>query len=437
MDIGLKSNKRKPLFSTTSEDSSENDYELQTGLFPYSNMNKRQRKKKMTTSRARAVPKQSTSRRPLRSSVDIPKSAVNTSNTYAVLSDNDDDNVADNSASKKPKPVKIPPIVCIDAKYIDMMNLMKQANVVNFSMKYISMGIKIFCTSLDDFDIARKTLTINKVQHFTHDVASNKNQKFVLSGLPNFEPDEVKAALKEQNVDVFDVKKMKTKYESENYALFLVYFVNGSTTLQYLRRVKYILNVAVGWKSYQQSRNGPTQCNNCQLYGHGNKNCSLQPRCAKCGQKHQTSACLKDQLPQPETSFVPKCCLCGGDHSSKDRNCPKRQVYINMKLNQSKSSKSSNGQNRQFSSTQPPKSVETPVQPSVPVNQNKKYSDWFKPTHPNESGNQSRNDLLSNDLLMTMMTELFQGLRASRTRLDQIQTVTTVVLKYVSIDNYD
>lgn len=35
------------------------------------------------------------------------------------------------------------------------------------------------------------------------------------------------------------------------------------------------------------SKNGPTQCNNCQLHGHGRKNCTLQPRCAKCAGKHE------------------------------------------------------------------------------------------------------------------------------------------------------
>lgn len=232
---------------------------------------------------------------------------------------------------------------------------------------------------------------------------------------------------------------MRTKYENENYALFLVYFNNNSMTLQNLRKVKYVLNVSVSWKPYQQARNGPTQCNNCQLYGHGNKNCQLQPRCAKCGLKHQTSSCMKDQQPQPEAPFIPKCCLCGGEHLSKDRNCPKRLSYINMKLKQPKATSSSSIiQSRPQSSPLPTKGTTTnSFATSTPVTTNKKYSDWFKSTHHrSEVNTQPSDELLSNDLLAEMMIELFQGLRASKTRLDQIQTVTSVVLKYSNVNNH-
>lgn len=361
---------------------------------------------------------------------------MNTSNTYAVLTDNDDENIADNNVSKKTKAVKIPPIICIDTKYADMMNLMKNVKIENFSMKYISMGIKVFCSSLVDFEMVRNALKANQIQYYTHDIVSSKSQKFVLSGLPNFDAEEVKSALQQEGLDVIDVKKMKTKYENENYPLFLVYFNNSSINLLNLRKVKFILNVSVAWKAYQQARNGPTQCNNCQLYGHGIKNCQLQPRCAKCGLKHQTSSCMKDQQPQPENAFIPKCCLCGGEHSSKDRNCPKRLSYINMKLNQSKtSSRPPNAQSR-IQSPPPSRSAVNSYSSSTPVTTNKKYSDWFKSSHHNEANVQPSDELLSNDLLAEMMIELFQGLRASKTRLDQIQTVASVVLKYSTVNNH-
>lgn len=435
MDIEHKSNKRKPLVSLTSDDSTDNDYEHQHSLSSWSNMTKRTRKTR-TASTAKA---QSVSRTRRANGIPIAKKpAVNTSNSYAILTDNDEENVVDNNiTSRKTKAVKIPPIVCIDAKYNDMMNLIKASKIEDFSLKYISMGIKVFCTTLADFETVRNTLKNNQVQHFTHDVSSSKSQKFVLSGLPNFPIEDVKTALQQENLGIIDVKKMKIRSENENYALFLVYFNNNSTTLQCLRKVKYILNVAVGWKPYQQARNGPTQCNNCQLYGHGNKNCLLQPRCAKCGGKHQTSICLRNQQPQPEVSFIAKCCLCGGQHSSKDRNCPKRLNYINMKLNQSQAAltRSSNTKNRPQPPPQPTRNITSQNSSSAPVTVNKKYSDWFKPTHRIEVNVQPPDELLSNDLLTEMMIELFQGLRASKTRLDQIQTVASVVLKYSTINN--
>lgn len=193
MDPERKTNKRKPSISLTSDDSSENSYNHKPSLSSWSNMNKRVRKKK--TASVTKVLRQARSKptTPRRTNITTPKPVVNTSNTYAVLTDNDDENIVDNNASRKTKAIKaikIPPIICVDAKYADMVNIMRNAKIENFSMKYISMGIKVFCNTLDDFETVRLTLKNKQVQYFTHDIVASKSQKFVLSGLPNFQADE-------------------------------------------------------------------------------------------------------------------------------------------------------------------------------------------------------------------------------------------------------
>lgn len=412
------------MVSLTSDDSSAEE-----DMRPLSNVNKQHRKKRATaknvaynmTTLAKKVNK--------RDKRQTTKPNVNTSNTYAILTDNEDENITDKNEPKKAKAVKVPPLICIDAKYNDIMQLITGENIKNFNLKCISLGIKVFCSSLVDFEIVRGKLSTQKIQYFTHDVAVNKTQKFVLSGLPNFPIDDIKTALQELDVPTIDIKKMKTKSSNENYALYLVYFNNNSTNLQSLRKVKYVLNVVVDWKPYYQARNGPTQCSNCQLYGHGNKNCNLQSRCAKCGLKHHTANCTKDQQQSPDLAFTPKCCLCAGTHSSKDKNCPKRLSYIQM------NSTSNNMQPLRHSS--PLKTNNSPgTSPSrsPTVNKTQKYSDWFKDVGCDNGYSQSTDDLLPNELLSEMMIELFQGLRASKTRLDQIQTVTSVVLKYSTIN---
>lgn len=453
LDIDQKANKRKQSFSLSSDDSSVDVTDRQSNLSPLSNMGNRPRRKRKATLASKEVYQASTRRNDTNTSKHVAKTkvpkpavntkttktAVNTSNTYAELTDNDDENIVAIHSHMKPKTVKVPPIICIDANYNDIINLIKATKIENYSLKYISMGLKVFCSTLDDYEMLCSSMKSNNVQFFTHDVSSRKTQKFVLSGLPNFEISEVKEALQQEKLEIIDVKKMKTKSDNVNHALFLVYFNNNSTNLQNLRKVKFILNVCVDWKPYQQARNGPTQCNNCQLYGHGNKNCHLKPRCAKCGLKHLTSACMKDQQPQPEAQFIHKCCLCGGDHSSKDKSCPKRLSYIEMRLNKSHASspKNPSAQFRPKSQPQPTRSTGQTTSRSVSVTANQKYSDWLKPTPQHDVITHPPEELLSNDLLTEMMIELFKGLRASRTRLDQIQTVASVVLKYSTIDNYD
>lgn len=96
-----------------------------------------------------------------------------------------------------------------------------------------------------------------------------------------------------------------------------------------------------------------------------------------------------------------------------------------MKLNQPKGT--SNAQSRAHQPPPPPPRI---TSNSPPVTNMKKYSDWLKPTHQNADNAERCDELLSNDQLTEMMIELFQGLRASKTRLDQIQAVASVVLKY-------
>lgn len=266
--------------------------------------------------------------------------------------------------------------------------------------------------------------------------------KFVLSGLPDFTVDEVKTGLQLSNIQFVDVKKMRTKGDHKDYALYLVYFANKSTKLSELKTCKYLLNIVVSWSPYIASRKGPTQCNNCQLHGHGSKNCNLPPRCSKCGGKHESATCLRDFFPLPEQPYV--CCLCGDAHSSRDRNCPKRIDYIKMKL--SRTSTKPNHSTKQQQPTVQRSHQQAPHQqfirndsefPAIKVHQGRKFSEWFSPNQPNSPViEENRNDeqLFTAQQLLELTTELMLNLRACRTKMDQFQVITKLAIKYVNYD---
>lgn len=367
------------------------------------------------------------------------QSSTQTYNRYADLSTDDEAEMeAINATQAKkleiPKKVKIPPIVTIDAKIEDIKKMLLDVDVTNFNLKFTSLGIKIFCESLTDFKKVCDGLKMLKWQFFTHDVQSAKLTKFVLSGLPVMEIDDVKAGLLNAEIKFVDVKIMRTKNVNPSHALYLVYFDNKSITLQELSRTKYLNHVVIKWSVYIQARNGPTQCNNCQLYGHGVKNCHLSPKCAKCGKSHSTNTCIKDQ--QSNAEFIPKCCLCGQSHSSKSRDCPKRIDYIQMRLKQSKQQRERNSKQMEPSLNATNPATKTYITPKV--NSNQKYSDWFKPSTETSNANACTNverepmtdDLLPNEILLRMMKELFISLRNCRSKFDQLEAVTGIVLKY-------
>lgn len=111
---------------------------------------------------------------------------------------------------------------------------------------------------------------------FTHD-STAKLQKFVLKGLPNYptNPDAINLKLTELNLVPKDIKQMTIKTPTfQNQANYIIYFENGTAHLNDLKKIKSINNVAVSWQHYRSPK-GPTQCHQCQMFGHGSRNCAL------------------------------------------------------------------------------------------------------------------------------------------------------------------
>lgn len=364
---------------------------------------------------------------------------VSTRNRYADLTDNENEVAAN---MPKPPKIKIPPIVVINASYAEINDLMNKINVKNYNLKNMSMGIKVLCNTLDDYYASVGGLKEAKAEFHSHGITSQQPMKFVLGGLPELSVDEVKSGLQSANVSFIDVKKMRTKSDNKNYALYLVYFANKTVKLSELKATKFILNVVISWSPYVASKKGPTQCNNCQLHGYGSRNCNLPPRCSKCGGKHASSDCLRYQFPLPEQPFI--CCLCGNAHSSRDRNCPKRTDYIKMKLSRSSNMQhppnnpnQTNGHSHQRTSQKPPFIRNDSEFPALSVQQGRKYADWFLPNQssPAVSSNMSTSEeLFSPQQLLDLTTELISNLRSCRSKLDQFQVITKLAIKYVNYD---
>lgn len=244
----------------------------------------------------------------------------------------------------------------------------------------------------------------------------------------------------------------RTRFQGQ--ASYIVYFANNSIRLSDLNKIETVHSVMVTWHPYVSARNGPTQCNNCQIYGHGARNCFSPPRCMSCGGKHKTDECLVDTDPNMRREL--KCCLCAGPHTSNDRNCPKRLEYINISVKAA--TKTSN---------KPPVPVRNPnfnnenFPPLRPVNPKQPFSRWFQP--PSTSQNRSSlqpaiseqqenfsshqtahrahhttqsNDKSSNECLFTaeellfISKELILALRSCRSKMDQFDAILSVGLKF-------
>jgi hypothetical protein len=64
------------------------------------------------------------------------------------------------------------------------------------------------------------------------------------------------------------------------------------------------------------------QCHRCQNYGHTRNYCNHYPRCVRCGEQHETTACTK------ERSSSAKCVLCSDNYTANFKGC---QSHLDLK----------------------------------------------------------------------------------------------------------
>lgn len=385
---------------------------------------------------------------------------VSTQNRFSVLnqastSKSNTSTVLPNNIQKKNR---IPPIVTLDISLNVIVKMMSDLHInkKNYLIKYMSIGTKISLDNNNNFQIVKDYLKAIKTPFFTHDIDAEKTKKFVLSGLHDIQTSEIKLLLAEQNIKCLDVKKMNTK--SDYKCLYIVYFDDKTMKLDTLQKIKSLDNIIVKWSNYIVAKNGPTQCNNCQLYGHGIKNCNLPTRCLLCGGPHNKANCTHAN--DDVDDFTPKCCLCNGSHQSNSSDCPHRNKYIQMRQTTSGRFKKTpinpgfNNQqhlldNRSFpnlslpkqslqstwSSTvmtsQPkPPAVTQPQRAQSPQPSTSGTHNKYNPQH-SSLNNQLNTELFSIDELITISNTLIMELSKCKTRADQYNVLTKLAFQFV------
>lgn len=344
---------------------------------------------------------------------------------------------------------RVPPIV-VGSKYFHQLNdVLSRTKVSLYTMKLTATGIRLTLSKLDDYDLVLNALKdpANPLNFYTHDV-NNKPQKFVVKGLPdmtNFDT-VIRSKLKEINLVPDDIKKMTIKDPFFNQANYIVYFPKGTTSLKDLQtQVIAICNIVTVWQNYKTPR-GPTQCHNCQMFGHGSRNCNLSPKCVKCGKNHKTTDCQVDGDDRQNI----KCANCNDNHVASYSLCPARTEYVNMRQRQSASAA------RKSSNFHP-----NPIRPPPPNNEanypaiipkQRQTQAWFSQFEPSDASepvadNKSRNerprratkkdndrrpdeDLFSKDELFDIFKKLTSKLKLCRTRTEQIEVITELAFDY-------
>lgn len=366
---------------------------------------------------------------------------IPTHNSYDTLNN---DKIVNNDkyvtkTQSQQKSVKIPPITVVGAtnftKAINILN--DSTDKIDFTIKYMSIGTKIMLQSSVTYNKVKTLLNAANVEFFSHDLNSEKYDKFILSGIPKTPKEEIETALNAYQIEPVEIREIEQKNKRFNEETsYIVSFNHNTTNLKNLSKTR-INYIVPKWRIFRNSKNNITQCRRCQLYGHGIRNCNMPPKCAKCGLNH-----LSDDCDSP----VQKCANCKGDHTAISLECPKRKEFIEMRnrlaSSNNKSSRKPTPAPRKnlnnFPNLKPTNMVQYNTTPrwaaQRPTNTNV-WSNLFKdnsnkPSHSTTNNNPAQS-IFKAEEIGPIMVELLTGLRGCQNKEQQLVVMFEIATKYI------
>lgn len=336
---------------------------------------------------------------------------------------------AQKSKQQQPKENKLnkpPPLILTD-KSCNINKILTENGVAKFNFKIMSIGTKVFLENDNDFNKICIYLKQNNVEHFSYTPKDKKVYKVVLSGLPEIPTETIQEELATLNIQPELIIQMKTRNPNPHRALYLLHFNGKDITLQNLQKIKAISHTIVKWSSFKPKIGGPTQCRNCTMYGHGTRNCHRRPSCTLCASNdHNQTNCPLNKLP-PESSPLYKCSYCvannyqSTNHRANDPNCPAKNVYLESRKNITTRQRNKPSNQRQ---NQQKTTIPAPIPPPLTQSFRDVVTRDEKPKMDTSTTNE---DLFSTTELLQIFTNTIHQIRQCRTKLDQIQVITSLL----------
>lgn len=224
----------------------------------------------------------------------------------------------------------IPPIVIEGSNYNAINNLLKTNNIIEFKIKLISLGVKLTLINLESYNKVKIILQNNKIEHFSFSSRDQNPLKIILTGLPEMKSDDLKDELIKNKIEseiileIIPLKLNERNYNVNKNINYLFKFDKDKIKFNDICRIKSLFNVIVRWYPYVNNRKGPTQCRNCQMYGHGTSHCGKLTKCMKCGKNHKAENCTEAAI---------KCANCNNEHEANSKDCPNRHKYVAIRQN--------------------------------------------------------------------------------------------------------
>lgn len=286
-------------------------------------------------------------------------------NRFGILANSGDDTGNDGSTrdTREVKVKKPPPIETLNKKLNEIIEIIKTcknltcASAIQYRLSVTKIDnkmretVKIYTENSSDFNVLQKHLDQVNVEYSTHPLHGDKKLKICLYGLYDMQPDLIKSEIKKLfTIEPCDIKKIKPKNEySGDSRIHILYFKKSDKVrvADLREKITGLFNMRVRFEYYSPRKYGPTQCTNCQDYGHGSENCHRIPKCVRCGGNHSSKSCIHLSTPDPTSADKPKinndlvkCANCGGKHTANYSKCSYRANLLKKQENFKKPSKS-------------------------------------------------------------------------------------------------
>lgn len=316
------------------------------------------------------------------------------------------------------KRVSIAPIKVLGHNIKTIQDIFSKKEILNYFTQKISIGVKITCDDVKTYDLIISTLRESKIQFYSHESKANRMFKAVMYGLDGKSADEVKLALIQLGFKCMEVRAVVKKYEQYEDTIFIVYFERGTVKLIDLRqRAKSLFRTIVKWDFLRRIRNRVVQSRKFQMFGHGERFCSVNPKCGDCAGIHLTNDCRAlDNI---------RCANCNNNHKSTFLACPNRSNYLEIreKIN---NRVGRHQQRPQIVGAQAPVAVGRPQQ--IPVSRNVAYNPNWRPRAANNS---IPNNLFSEQEITNLTMDIVNGLQNCSNKHEQFNVIAQLAIKYL------
>lgn len=334
----------------------------------------------------------------------------------------------------------VPPIIVQGLTISEITDLLKTNKITEYRIKLLSIGIKVTLFDLTVSVTLKNILKTANLEFFTFSERNLNQLKVMLSGLPLFTIEQVRAELiysginEEYIIEIISLKSKERHYNIHSNTNFLIKFDRTKITLKALQKIKSMFNIIVRWFPYVVKRTGPTQCRRCQMYGHGTSHCHKSVKCLKCGGNHLTDSC---------TETLTKCANCGEPHEANYKDCIKRKEYMLIRENSQI--------NRQITNLSPkPLTAAQLAQhtlnlernqnnfPNITQRSHQSHHHWasqfstppppIRP--PGPTANNS--ELFSIEEMTSIVSDVIQKMAVCTTRAQQLEVIFQISLRYLS-----